>query len=227
MSDDTSIDGVNYGPLAILVGNWRGDEGMDDAPEPDGSEHSPFYETMSFEAAGDVTNAEEQLLAVVRYHRVVTRKSNDKVFHDQVGYWLWDASDNTIVESFSIPRGVAVLAGGRAEQPESVTAEVVLDVKAEAGAADWGIVQTPFMLDKAKTTAFTHNPQGSGRQHELCTDDLPGYLWASIRTYRPEYACASVANESHPPACSASKTVSIRFHPNALHSRWTLRTFFH
>ena len=117
MGEHTVIDGVDYGPLAVLVGTWKGDKGVDVAPEPDGDERNPFYETIVFEAAGDVTNAEEQTLAIVRYHQVVTRKSNDEVFHDQIGYWLWDASNNGIVETFVIPRGVGVAAEGTAAAP--------------------------------------------------------------------------------------------------------------
>jgi len=156
MTDATTIDGIDYGPLAALVGVWSGDRGVDRAPEPDGEENNPYYETITFEAAGDVTNAEEQTLAIVRYHQVVRRKSNDEVFHDQVGYWLWDPADDSIVECFTIPRGVAVVAGGRFVAPASPDAELVLQVAAEAGAADLGIVQASFMLNRAKTTAFTH-----------------------------------------------------------------------
>ena len=71
-------DGVDYGPLAGLVGTWKGDKGMDISPEPDGTEENPYYETIEFDAAGDVTNAESQTLAIVRYHQVVKRKSNDE-----------------------------------------------------------------------------------------------------------------------------------------------------
>ena len=45
------IDGVDYGPLTLLVGAWRGDKGMDVAPEPDGEEQSPYYESLVFEAS--------------------------------------------------------------------------------------------------------------------------------------------------------------------------------
>jgi hypothetical protein len=102
MSEQTTIDGINYGPLALLVGTWEGAKGLDVAPEPDGEERNPYYETITFEAAGDVTNAEKQTLSVVRYHQVVSRKSNNEVFHDQVGYWLWDPDDDTIVETRSL-----------------------------------------------------------------------------------------------------------------------------
>jgi hypothetical protein len=156
MSEATTIDGINYGPLAALVGTWEGDKGVDRAPEPDGEERNPYYETITFEAAGDVTNAERQTLSVVRYHQVVSRKSNNEVFHDQVGYWLWDPADDTIVETFTIPRGVAVVAGGKLGQPADLSQELIFDVAADANAQDFGIVQAPFMFKQAKTTAFTH-----------------------------------------------------------------------
>lgn len=156
MNSATTMDGINYGPLAALVGIWEGDKGVDLAPEPDGDERNPYYETMDFVAAGDVTNAEEQTLSVVRYHEVVRRKSNDEVFHDQVGYWLWDPADDTIVECFTIPRGVAVVAGGKLAQPADLSGELVFDVAAQAGADEFGIIQAPFMFNKAKTTGFTH-----------------------------------------------------------------------
>ncbi len=155
MSRDTAINGIDYGPLAALVGEWVGDKGMDVAPEPDGEERSPYYETIVFEAAGDVTNAEQQVLSIVRYHQVVTRKSNDEVFHDQVGYWLWDRSDDTIIECFTIPRGVGVVAGGKAAQ-RADSGAIVLEVTARAGDDAFGIAQADFMFQQARTTAFTH-----------------------------------------------------------------------
>ena len=130
---------------------------MDRAPEPDGEERNPYYETIRFETAGDVTNAEQQTLSVVRYHQVVSRKSNDKVFHDQVGYWLWDPADDTIVETFTIPRGVAVVAGGKLGEPADLAQELVFEVAADANSPEFGIVQAPFMFKQAKTTAFTHS----------------------------------------------------------------------
>ena len=38
----------------------------------------------------------EQVLVGLRYQRVVSRKSNNKVFHDQCGYWMWDKATGTI-----------------------------------------------------------------------------------------------------------------------------------
>jgi hypothetical protein len=145
---------------------------VDRAPEPDGEERNPYYEVITFETAGDVTNAEKQTLAVVRYHQVVSRKSNDEVFHDQVGYWLWDSADGTLIETFTIPRGVAVVAGGQLDAPADLSAELVFDVKAEAGSPDCGIAQAPFMFKQAKTTGFTHTIRVSGDTMEYTETTL-------------------------------------------------------
>lgn len=153
---DSVIDGIDYGPLALLVGVWEGDKGVDKAPEKDGEERNLFYETILFEAIGDVTNAQEQTLAVLRYHQIVRRKSNDKVFHNETGYYSWDSRTGVISQAFAIPRGVALVAGGTARADAENPAAMVIELKAADGDADWGIAQAPFMRDKARTVAFTH-----------------------------------------------------------------------
>ena len=150
---------VDYGPLSGLIGTWKGDKGMDISPEPDGTEENPFYETIVFEAAGDVENAESQKLAIVRYHQVVTRKSNDEVFHDQLGFWTWDSETGVVAQSIAIPRAVCVLAGGSAKTTADGT---TLSVRAALGDPDWGIVQSPFMRDNAKTVGFKHEVRIEG-----------------------------------------------------------------
>ncbi len=81
---------IDYGPLRQLIGTWTGRGGLDIAPEPDGTERNPYFETIVFETGGDVTNAESQDLAFIHYRELVQRESNDEVFHDQTGYWIWD-----------------------------------------------------------------------------------------------------------------------------------------
>ena len=73
---------IDYGPLTGLIGTWKGDKGLDVSPEPSGSVDSPYYETLEFGAAGDVENYEQQKLAIVSYHQVVTRKRCPKVLCD-------------------------------------------------------------------------------------------------------------------------------------------------
>lgn len=153
----TDIMDINYGPLTSLIGTWEGDKGMDIAPEPGGFEENPYYETITFEAAGDVENAESQVLSIVRYHQVVKRISNDEVFHDEIGYWLWDPSTDIIMHSLTIPRGVCVLAGGKAPASPNPLDGITLSVTAKLGDPDWGILQSPFMRDNARTVEFRHS----------------------------------------------------------------------
>ncbi|MEN9451620.1 MAG: hypothetical protein RLZZ369_679, partial [Pseudomonadota bacterium] len=70
MADEVEMD---YGPLSALIGTWQGDKGLDVAPEPDGKEESPYFETITFTPIGDVTNAEQQVLVGLRYHQTVSR----------------------------------------------------------------------------------------------------------------------------------------------------------
>ena len=149
--DDTST--VDYGPLTPLIGTWKGDKGMDIAPEPDGTEENPYYETITYTAGGDLSNAKSQKLAVVYYRQIVTRKATNGVFHDQTGYWLWDSKENIIMHGFAIPRAVCVLAGNTYSK-HSKNHETVLDVEAAPDNPDWGIIQSPFMQKNAKTTSF-------------------------------------------------------------------------
>lgn len=55
MHQYTTIDGVNSGPLAALLGAWEGDKGVDRAPEPDGEGRNPYTLTVQ----GDVMRYSE------------------------------------------------------------------------------------------------------------------------------------------------------------------------
>tara|TARA_R110002072_G_scaffold303068_1_gene492533 strand:- start:17546 stop:18019 length:474 start_codon:yes stop_codon:yes gene_type:complete len=101
--------------------------------------------------SGPAENAEEQNLVTVRYHQLVRKRNNGKIFHDQIGHWIYEPATGMIVHSLSIPRAVCVLAGGKLQENGD---ETVFDVEATAGSDSFGIVQSPFMLEKAKTTAF-------------------------------------------------------------------------
>jgi len=149
-------DKVDYGPLLGLLGIWEGDKGLDLSPEPEGSEESPYYESIVFQGVGNAENAESQLLAVLRYTQEVTRKSDNKVFHDQTGYWMWDAEQGIIMQSIVIPRAVCVLAGGTYTNASTEAPEIRFSVGAALDDPDWRIIQSPFMRDKARTIRFRH-----------------------------------------------------------------------
>ncbi|MFT7463478.1 MAG: hypothetical protein ACI9EF_001822 [Pseudohongiellaceae bacterium] len=164
MSDSNDAPAVNYGPLAGLIGTWTGDKGLDVAPEPDGSEDSPYEETIVFEATGVATNAEKQNLATVRYLQIVRRKSNGAVFHDQTGYWMWDPAAGVVMQSLTIPRAVCLLAGGAHDGTPADGGAMKLKVISKLGDPDWGMAQSPFMRDNARTVEFSHELTVDGDQ---------------------------------------------------------------
>jgi len=149
---NTVIDEVDYGPLAQLIGKWIGNKGLDKAPDANANpDESAFTDEMVFTTAGPAENAEEQQLVAIKYHHVVRKLENGRIFHDQIGHWIYEQSTNTIMHSLTIPRAVCVLAGGQYQENNE---DSVFHVVAKAGSQTFGIVQSPFMFEKAKTRAF-------------------------------------------------------------------------
>ena len=178
MSD--SSNEIDYGPLQQLIGTWEGNKGTDLAPKPGGEESTPYYETFVFEEAGTVTNAGTQTLAVLRYHQVVKRLSDGAVFHDETGYWMWDAAQKVIMHSLFVPRAVGILAGGAYTANPASEDSVELQVAAKIDDPDWSIVQSPFMRDNAKTIAFEHQinvDASSLRYKETTVLDIYGKIF--------------------------------------------------
>ncbi|WP_082865363.1 MULTISPECIES: glutamate synthase-related protein [unclassified Oleiphilus] len=152
-----SEESVDFGPLEAMIGTWEGDKGLDVAPLPGSQkEDSPYFERIVVERVGDVENAKQQTLAIVRYHQVVRRQSNGEIFHDELGYWMWDAEQKIVMHSLQIPRAVGLLAGGSYDSNAGTPGKIKLFVQAKDGDADWGIVQSPFMQKNARTIAFRH-----------------------------------------------------------------------
>lgn len=148
------IDGINFGPLAQLVGTWKSTEqgGVDVAPAQSGTENgkgapaaTPLYEVMTFEVAADATNASEQYLAAIYYKQEVFRKADDTKFHDQRGYLIYDHKNQTVYNSFCVPRATCVVAEGKAGNDMTLVA------------SGDGIAQSDFMANNASTKDFTMN----------------------------------------------------------------------
>lgn len=149
---NTTIDGIDYGPLAQLLGKWVGSKGMDNAPDANANpDKTAFTDEITFTVSGPSENAEEQNLVSIKYHHVVRKLENGRIFHDQIGHWLYEKETNSIMHSLSIPRGVCLLAGGQYEESNG---ESIFSVEARAGSQTYGIAQSPFMLEKATTKAF-------------------------------------------------------------------------
>ena len=149
------------GPLAPLEGVWEGDKGADVSPDDDRTqiERNAFRERIVFEPTGLVENHEQSLYGL-RYSKVAWRIGADVPFHEEVGYWLWDAAARQVMLCFNVPRGVVVLAGGSAA-PDSKT----FRLEAEVGSEVFGICSGPFLDDEFKTLRYridvTVNEDGS------------------------------------------------------------------
>ena len=173
MSETAEVD---YGPLAELIGTWNGDKGLDVAPDPDGKEDNPYYETITYTEGGDLNNAESQVLSVVHYRQIVKRKSNDEIFHDETGYWLWDSREKVLMHTLVIPRAVCLIAGTNYVEQRNENGDLIIEVAASLDDPDWNIVQSPFMMKNARTTSFHQKiTVGNGKMHYRETTMLDIY----------------------------------------------------
>ena len=172
----SEINGVDYGPLSELVGVWKGDKGLDVAPKPEETEKNLYFETITYTPIGDLTNAQSQGLSILHYRQIVYRKSNNEVFHDETGYWMWDSAAKLIMHSLVIPRAVCVLAGGHYTGEKDAQGNVVIEVSAGIDDKSWQIIQSPFMMEKARTTKFSQKiTVGNGKQSYFETTMLDIY----------------------------------------------------
>ena len=154
MISERNFQSVDYGPLTALIGTWQGTTGKDISPEKVGHEENIYQEKLIFQPVGTVSNAEEQDLVSLQYHQSVNRISDDKMIHNESGYLSWDSQLHLLIKSFSIPRGVAVIAGGQLTVKDG---HLSFEVKARLGDSEWGIIQSPFMQKKALTQSYAYS----------------------------------------------------------------------
>lgn len=147
MSNDENI--LNFGPLARLAGVWEGDAGIDVAPSPErGLMETPFRERAVFEPMGPVDNHEQQLYAL-RYSTTAFRIGEADPFHEEVGYWLWDAVQTQVLRCFVVPRGVTILAGGSAN-----ASDAKFSLAADVGSDTYSIASNRFLDTEFKTIRY-------------------------------------------------------------------------
>jgi len=156
---------AHLGPLAALVGIWEGKEGVDIAPAKEGLKETHFRERMTFEPIGPVVNGPQTLYGL-RYSTVAWPLIQEQPFHEEVGYWLWDAERKQVMRCFIVPRGVVVNAG---EISEPDAKEFCMT--AEAGSGVYGILSNPFLEEAMKTlryelTVTIHEPWKFGYKED-------------------------------------------------------------
>jgi hypothetical protein len=148
----------NLGPLGPLLGVWEGEKGTDLAPsdKPETNRAlatSKYRERMVFEPTGRVDNHEQSLYGL-RYSTKAWRIGTPDPFHEEVGYWLWDAASELVLRCFMPPRGMTVLAGGNAK----ATARE-FSLEARSGDEVFGICSSPFLSAEFKTVRYTLSVQ--------------------------------------------------------------------
>lgn len=150
---------ANLGPLRRLAGVWEGKKGVDLNPKANGPERRVYLERIEMQPIDPQANG-PQLLYGLRYHIHINTPEEDITFHDQVGYWLWDAASGLIMQTLAIPRGQVALAGGKAS-PDGHE----LKVSARRGDTEYGIASTAFLEYAFRTDSYeltvTFNADGS------------------------------------------------------------------
>ena len=138
------------GPLEGLEGVWEGDGGKDVSPADDAREEkiNLYRERMVFEPTGQVDNHDQTLFGL-RYSTCAWRLDESDPFHEDQGYWLWDANSSQVFRCFTVPRGVSVNAGG-VVAPDASKFTLV----AKAGDPVYGVSCNPFLGERFRVDHF-------------------------------------------------------------------------
>ena len=139
---------ANLGPLLRLAGVWEGERGVDVNPKADGPETRKYYERIEMQPIDPQANG-PQLFYGLRYHVHINTREEDITFHDQVGYWLYEAATGLILQTLAIPRGQIAIAAGHAKPGDKQ-----LVVKAERGQTEYGICSTTFLDLAFRTDSY-------------------------------------------------------------------------
>ncbi|MDQ7015958.1 MAG: heme-binding beta-barrel domain-containing protein [Gammaproteobacteria bacterium] len=136
------------GPLAALVGCWEGDQGIDVSRVHSKVKETRYREKVTFEALGPVRNGPQELYGL-RYSMTAWRLGENDAFHEELGYWLWDAANEQVLRCFMVPRGVLINAGG-----DAYVESKRLHLSAEVGSETYGILSNKYLDESYKTMKY-------------------------------------------------------------------------
>ena len=147
-TEPADLDGhtlSHLGPLRRMAGTWQGTKGVDVKPKAQGPKTQVYIEHYDLQPIDPQTNG-PQVLYGLRYHTYIHKPGLTKMYHDQVGYWLWEPATGTVLHTLAIPRGqVAMASGIVAADADRFT------LVATHGSLVNGIVSNPF-IEHAFTT---------------------------------------------------------------------------
>ena len=139
---------ANLGPLRAMAGIWEGQRGLDVKPKADGPKKQAYVERIELQPIDPQTNG-PQLLYGLRYHTHITKPDQVKTYHEQVGYWLWEPATGEVIHTVTIPRGMVVMAHGKAH-----TDDKTFEVLATEVDPHFGVRSSPFLDHAFKTVEF-------------------------------------------------------------------------
>lgn len=150
----------SFGPLAQFIGIWEGNKGEDISPGmPDRMKvdtERNYFERWVFEAVDPATENHDQKLKQLVADTFAWRGTpstaghvSGEAFHHQRGFWVWDPATNMLLNSFAVPRGIVVNAGGIID-PNAKAFELV----AEAGSEIYGVCQNPYLIENFKVVKY-------------------------------------------------------------------------
>jgi hypothetical protein len=138
----------NLGPLRGMAGIWKGQRGLDVKPKVEGPKKQAYVERMELQPIDPQTNG-PQLLYGLRYHSHIVKPEQVKTYHEQVGYWLWEPATGEVIHTLTIPRGMTVMAMGKAGADAKE-----FELLATHGSEHYGIRSSPFLDYAFKTVEF-------------------------------------------------------------------------
>ena len=153
MAKKTEILGPQaLGPLTPLVGEWEGNVGIDLSYHNDDDvvAKTSYFEKAWFRPIPTQTNGLQNLEGLT-YQSTAWRHGEEAMnpFHDEVGYLLWDKKRGIVIRSVVFGRGIAIQAGAQAGPRDTK-----IHFKATPGALDFGILQNPYLLERAELKSF-------------------------------------------------------------------------
>jgi hypothetical protein len=139
-----------FGPLAGLIGTWKGDQGVNVSYDYDKKEviTETYTEEATFKVVGDVDNGKQKIW-VIDYITAAKRTGSNDIFHTELGFWGWDPNRGEVMRCFMVPRMSAILAGGTCAADATS-----FSLSAKSGAEDWGVLSNPYLIENAKCTRY-------------------------------------------------------------------------
>ena len=155
-------ENAEWGPLAGLIGEWEGDQGLDVSFHNVEGEvgETKYREKVSMKPFGPVDNGTQHLYGL-DYRMAAWRGDEENPFHTEVGYWLYDGATGEVMRCFVVPRGSNVLAGGTAKATDTT-----FSMEATVGDEVYGISSNKYLAAKARTKKYT------------CTIKIDGDTWS-------------------------------------------------